>query len=1268
MCDYIKFGSYNVNGLQASVKRKKVFTMLKEQDLDIIMLQESHSTQNIQHLWQAEWGGKIFCAHGTSESRGVMIAIRRGVIYDIKQIYKDIDGRAIVMEIKIENNWYVFANIYAPNEDDPAFYINVANMIDACENRNVIWAGDFNLVLDILKDRYNSNYNNHKAASTLSAYMHETDLVDVWRALNPQKATYTFFRRQPLAMSRIDFFLISSSLMPSVVEAQIVATPITDHSLVTLRLTNIDCPRGAGLWKLNTSHLSNIEFLKQLNNVVQKDIKTSCNVEPMQRWEFVKNGIINYCKTKSSEIAYERKAKVNKLYQTLGNIKQQMDANPQVYDNIKEQYHEAASQLQDHLEYKARGALLRSKTLWYDQGERSSKYYFSLEKNNAKKKRMITIHTRDGSLTDNQKTILDEQFRFYHALYHSDPNVCFSIKPAPNDPKISNQERDFLEQPLTIEEITASIKEMSNDKSPGCDGLPIEIYKVLWKYIAPIYFEAIQAAIKEGLLMLSARKGLITLIPKKERDLTWLDNWRPLTMLNCDYKIFAKALANRLKKVLPDLISPEQTGFMAHRNISTNIRRTIEIIEYTKKRNVPAFIMSADFEKCFDLIEHRSVWGTLQNFNFGPLFIAQVKLLFNNFTSKVQNNGYLTAAIPITRSLHQGCPISAFLQIICAQNMTNLIKNNNKIQGITLYGLKQTISQFADDTDLFLNYDQQTLDEVLKTFHLLQQNIGFKLNYNKTTLYRIGSLANTNAKLYSLRPLNWTNEPITVLGVLISNNMQNIVIDNFRPIFTKLDGILKNWAARSVTLTGRILIVNTLIASMFVYKMQVLCNIPYKMIELFNEMISLYLWKDKKPKIALKQLMLDKTEGGLRLVDLFYRQMALKAQWVSFIKDNDFWSTVAYNQLCPIAKERIWCCNIHVDDVHLVHNEESFWSQVLYAWCLFNYRMPTSTVDINSQILWYNSHIRVQNTILFNNNAWEAGLIRVSQLFENRQLISYDNIVQRYGPVLTWLQHAQIIAALPNHWKTILFESHGTIVYTPPRYTLLSPMTKITTDVYSYLISRKTDILKKKHTWENRLNVQLDDQEFFDLFKNVSLVTIATKYRDFQFRLLHNAVITNKHLYRYKMRDDNLCSFCALAEESILHLFFECTYVAQLWSDIKCYIDNKTAVSISNNCEWSAECIFFNCVHPTPSHVVNLIVVITKQYIYRQRCLGKKLYADALIKEFQQVYNTEYAIAKYKGKLEKHYAKWSQLDPSLTIKYNEIVQQNEYIQMYLNNM
>ena len=123
------------------------------------------------------------------------------------------------------------------------------------------------------------------------------------------------------------------------------------------------------------------------------------------------------------------------------------------------------------------------------------------------------------------------------------------------------QEKEQCESPLTTAECLQSLKKMAFNKSPGTDGLPAEFYKVFWSYIHPYLLKSLNTPYKKGLLAISQRRGLISPIPKKNRALYYIKNWRPITLLNCDYKIATKAIATRIRNVLPNIISSDRTGF-----------------------------------------------------------------------------------------------------------------------------------------------------------------------------------------------------------------------------------------------------------------------------------------------------------------------------------------------------------------------------------------------------------------------------------------------------------------------------------------------------------------------------------------------------------------------------------------------------------------------------------------------------------------------------------------------------------------------------------
>ena len=115
--------------------------------------------------------------------------------------------------------------------------------------------------------------------------------------------------------------------------------------------------------------------------------------------------------------------------------------------------------------------------------------------------------------------------------------------------------------------------------------------------------------------------------------------WHPLTPLNYDYKILARAIAKHLDSVMEDLIGPQQSGFMKGHSSSTNIVKMKEIIAYLNKKNNPGAVIMVDFEKCF---EYSAIEGTFKYFNFGERFIQWAFLLFNEFTICTQNNGFLS--------------------------------------------------------------------------------------------------------------------------------------------------------------------------------------------------------------------------------------------------------------------------------------------------------------------------------------------------------------------------------------------------------------------------------------------------------------------------------------------------------------------------------------------------------------------------------------------------------------------------------------------------
>ena len=202
----------------------------------------------------------------------------------------------------------------------------------------------------------------------------------------------------------------------------------------------------------------------------------------------------------------------------------------------------------------------------------------------------------------------------------------------------------------------------------------------------------------------------------------------------------AKVLATRLKKVLPSIIGDQQTGFMEGRSIHRNLCKTADIITHIYNHGKQAVIVSIDFEKCFDRIEYKSMRGAMKYFCFPDKYVDWVMMLFTDFRICTQNAGYILDPFLKTRGLNQGCTYSPFGYNLCRELMAHLIKSNPYIRGIQMVSeLEYIISQFVDDTTLFLKYSENCINAVLQTLAQIESNTGLKISYEKTTIYRVCS-------------------------------------------------------------------------------------------------------------------------------------------------------------------------------------------------------------------------------------------------------------------------------------------------------------------------------------------------------------------------------------------------------------------------------------------------------------------------------------------------------------------------------------------------
>ena len=263
---------------------------------------------------------------------------------------------------------------------------------------------------------------------------------------------------------------------------------------------------------------------------------------------------------------------------------------------------------------------------------------------------------------------------------------------------------------------------------------PLTFTKNSPEKLLPAMHDCLSDGLKRTKLHNTARRGIISLIPKINKDARKLANLRPLTLLNVDLKILEKVFANRIDMVIDKLIHQNQKGFMKSRRISANICKVLQIIRSAHEQDTDGIVISVDFQKCFDQIASEAIYGSLKYFGFGSQFIRNIRTIYENFTACIQNNGKFSEPFEIQRGVRQGAPNSSFIFLLCAEIMAIMIRNNQKIQGIPVGDITYLLSQYADDFDTFSKANNTSVTELFNVLESFRNISGFQINYNKNHL------------------------------------------------------------------------------------------------------------------------------------------------------------------------------------------------------------------------------------------------------------------------------------------------------------------------------------------------------------------------------------------------------------------------------------------------------------------------------------------------------------------------------------------------------
>ena len=1157
----LRVGSFNCNGLGNYIKRDRVLNWLKAKHEDIILLQETHTTSDSEEDWRRSWEGEILFNHGNSNSTGVTFLFKRNPSIKICSHKIIVQGRTSLVEIEIDSTKYCLTNVYCPNSNDTSVVENTfAEALGRPREDFLIFAGDWNTVLNnnLDKEGGNPTHSNTHRQTFLNQMITDHGLSDIFRLNYGDARVYTHINKQHKTRTRLDFFLIDDTL----VNFPTCCTETShgfnsDHSYISLHIQGSSIERGKGYWKFNNSHLAQDNFKSGIREIIRETESQSFD-SYSGLWDVIKMKIKDFAIRYGKKVKKDKNHQKFKLTEEIEMLKSKDDFLSN--DTWRKNLFDAEGKLNEIINQETQGAITRAKIDWTEQGERSTKYFFGLEKSLAKKKSINKLIDCQGNTLNNQRNISNHVVEFYQHLYTNSPDNEDGMDSYISSSHLSELEETLsasLDNRITMLEFESVVKNLKNNKSPGWDGLTAEFYKTFWEDIRSTLFLAFQESVEGGTLTPSQRIGILTLLPKPKSpiELNYLKNWRPITLLNVDYKMFAHVIKNRIIKALPTVITKVQSGFQAGRSTCDNlILMCLTLEHFHENTEEEGLLMQVDLEKAFDSVEHNFLFKVIKKLGFGEYLTGLIRTAFNGCFSYANINGHLSSPIFLLKGLHQGSPLSPVLFLLISQVLTNKLERNTEIKGLKISGIDILISLFADDTDLFLKPTTQCVRAVIDELMSFGRYSGCKPNINKTKCIPLGA---TKRDVDFLRELtdnhgeNFTDNTFTALGITFNNfsSPRDICHQNYNSKLEKATTMVKTWSKRNLTLIGKCQIIKSILFAQFTYLIVPLLRPKNNIIKSIEKIVYNFLWGGKSDKVRREVIARSRDHGGLDLFRIEDFITGLKVALISKLASDTFshlWKDIISNQL-KYPNQPI----ISIENSLLKRQSTSGFAHDLLS-CYSDWKIRSAAAGNGTvnHCVWGNRVISGLASLRWNTNLLDKNIYYISHFVtEEGEIMTYNQFLNKWeirSSELSSTEYASIRLALRRFNCPNTYTKNVKYIELDSCLSFLNKHTKLRSKVLRDKISSVEDpkSLAPMRKWGMELDHSVD---WISVFSNLFFsLTNHFKLIQFHYKLWHR--ISTCRYMRHKMRidlDSPRCSLCNGDIETLEHIFLNCYHTQE---------------------------------------------------------------------------------------------------------------------------
>jgi hypothetical protein len=643
--------------------------------------------------------------------------------------------------------------------------------------------------------------------------------------------------------------------------------------------------------------------------------------------------------------------------------------------------------IRDHVEKRTETALQRSQEKWASEGERHTKYFFNM------------LRSSSSTLIPGLRTDQDPDLAANNITYDKDEMCAITdahfqalFSPEPADEHEQETFLDSVSERLSIEEAAATsanysldevldaITETEGGSVPGHDGLTIELYKAFKDKIAPLMTKVYNDLLNMPKMPASFLIGMVVLF-YKNGDASNIANYRPITLLNADYKVLTSILSTRVKDLCLRLVGPTQFAFLRGRQCADNLMATQLAIEHQLRSKAYGAVVLLDWAKAYDRVLHSWMYKVLARLGFAPRFGAWIRSLYAEAQSCFLVNGHISSGVQLKRGVRQGDSLSCYLYLLVMVPLVNHIERTTPFQGFPcLMPAPETpgvdgagrwqginggnadwhpvgtlfLTQYADDTTLYLANPETDLPNVRTLLTRWGSATNARVNFGKSTVIPLGKHNNLLAEGFTTLP---RDKNIRLLGLFFDREGLVPAREIWPKILTRMEGITGGFAGKRLTIQGRTLLYKSLALPIAIFTAKLIMP-RAKDCEKMDRIERKVAFNWKQATIKYATLQQTKEKGGMRLLNhrLYFQTHAV--QWVKRrITRPDLIWTRQMDLLEATYNKGRW--GDPLIQKHLpIDNSTQLWKQIWSIFRMFNgsLKEPEYQEDALAQPLLFNEY------------------------------------------------------------------------------------------------------------------------------------------------------------------------------------------------------------------------------------------------------------------------------------------------------------------------